>query len=114
MLASENNVYLGNKIKFMKKLIIFIGALLITSLTTAQVKDSFELRSIPTVDMDGNVYIVVKYYNHIPTLKDSVEFEVYRKKEVSRMIKEVEQKEKNRQKNDKASRFTQRNPKRSD
>lgn len=74
----------------MKKLLFIIVAALMTSFATAQVKDRFELKSIPVYDMDGNVYIVVKSYDHVPTRQDSLDFEAYRKVEVRRMLEGVQ------------------------
>ncbi len=97
----------------MKKLLFIIGAVLVTSLTSAQVKDSFELRSIPNYDLDGNLYIVVKRYDHLPTRQDSLAFELISDMEIRRMMEEVERmkqikKNKARILNDKANRSTKR------
>lgn len=73
----------------MKKLLIIISALFVFGTTSAQVRDSFELRSIPVLDMNGNLYEVVKYYDHIPTYRDSVKFKKESSVELRKMINET-------------------------
>jgi len=36
---------------------------------------SYKIESIPCYDSVGNVYIYEKIYNHLPTQKDSADFE---------------------------------------
>ena len=74
----------------MKKLLIIISTLFVFGTASAQVKDSFELRSIPVLDMDGNMYVVSKYYDHIPTYQDSVNFKKQSSLELKKMTAVVQ------------------------
>ena len=42
---------------------------------SAQTKDTFVLKTIPHYDEFGNLYTISKSYNHIPTSKDSADFD---------------------------------------
>lgn len=56
----------------MKKLLITICTLCIINTVSAQVADSFEIRSAQILDLDGNMYETVMYFDHIPTRQDTV------------------------------------------
>ena len=50
---------------------------------SAQTKDTFILKNIPTYDQFGNLYTIKKTFDHIPTQQDSIEF----KKECNNQLK---------------------------
>lgn len=53
-----------------------MAILLLTSLVGfSQTRDTFYLRTIPTYDEFGNLYHIVKSFNHIPTKQDSIKFQ---------------------------------------
>ena len=41
---------------------------------SAQTKDTFILKTIPNYDQFGNLYTITKSFDHIPTSKDSADF----------------------------------------
>jgi len=67
----------------MKKIILSILVTFICFTTYSQSKDTFVLESIPHYDEFGNLYQVTKYYNHIPTRQDSLNFNI----EVQKFVK---------------------------
>ena len=62
----------------MSKILLFTTFILCQYFTQAQqvdpVKDSFTLTSMPTYDINGNLYSYEKKYDHLPTQQDSIDF----------------------------------------
>jgi hypothetical protein len=58
----------------MKKIITSLAFIIISISASAQIKDTFVLKTRPHYDEFGNLYMITKSYDHIPTSKDSVDF----------------------------------------
>jgi len=61
----------------------FFAFVAISTSTSAQTKDTFILKNIPTYDQFGNLYTIKKTFDHVPTQQDSIEF----KKECNTQLK---------------------------
>jgi hypothetical protein len=73
----------------MKKIITFFAFVAISTSTSAQTKDTFILKNIPTYDQFGNLYIVTKSFDHIPTSQDTLNFDKESKIQVNLLMDSV-------------------------
>lgn len=65
--------------------IILLGALTPT-LAQIESKPIYKLESISYYDENGNLYMVEKYLDHLPTHEDSIAFKIASDKEVRSMM----------------------------
>lgn len=52
-------------------------------------KKTYTMETLPNFDMDGNVYMVRREYDHLPTKEDSIKFRKESRIEISRMIDSI-------------------------
>jgi hypothetical protein len=55
---------------------------------------TYKMETLPNFDMDGNVYVVKREYDHLPTKEDSINFNNESRIEISKMIDSIKDKNK--------------------
>lgn len=73
-------------------IILFIGVVTFNACTARQKhesKQTYTLESIPTYDSLGNLYGIQKTYDHKPTYRDSIEFNIESDREIQKTMDSV-------------------------
>jgi len=73
----------------MKKVMTSLAFIAISISASAQTKDTFVLKTLPNYDEFGNLYMITKSFDHVPTSKDSADFKRESRVQIHAMVDSV-------------------------